>query len=515
LTDHRPLPDALLSQLGEFVTARLGLHFPPARWRDLERGLRLAALDFGFDDLEACARWLNSSPLTRRHLETLAGRLTVGETYFFRERGTFEILETRVLPDLIAERRACGERRLRLWIAGCCTGEEPYSLAILLSRLIPDWDDWNVTLLATDINPVFLQKAVEGVYGEWSFRSTPAWVKEGYFRKIAADRYEILPYFRRRVTFAYHNLAGDPYPALLNNTNAMDVILCRNVLMYFAPERTRQVAQNFHRALLDGGWLIVSPSETSQTLFSQFAAVNFTDAILYRKDDHASQPARDALILPPVDAPAASLLPLQLTVPDLSPSPLPQPSAAPVSGEDDGGSDFPASVREAGGGRTEDMFTLYRRGHYTEAAKSALALLAQYPADAPVLGLLARIYANQGRLSEALAWCDRAIAADRLNSAGHYLRATILLESSRPKEALVSLRRTLYLDPDFAMAHYTLGDLTRRHGQERETGKHWQNALALLRDRPPDEPLREAEGLTAGRLVEIIQQQTAFIGKQP
>jgi chemotaxis protein methyltransferase CheR len=117
-------------------------------------------------------------------------------------------------------------------------------------------------------------------------------------------------------------------------------------------------------------------------------------------------------------------------------------------------------------------------------------------------------------LSEALACCDRAIAADRLNSAGHYLRSMILLESSRPNEALVSLRRTLYLDPDFALAHYTLGDLTRRHGRERETGKHWQNALALLRDRPPDEPLREAEGLTAGRLAEIIQQQTAFIGRR-
>ena len=155
------LPESLLFSMSDFVATRMGLHFPRERWGDLERGITAAAREFDLPDAESCALRLLSTSPTQNHTEILASHLTVGETYFFREKRSFEVLEEHVLPELLRSRRGV-ERRLRIWSAGCCTGEEPYSVAMLLDRLIPDPGEWNVTILATDINPRFLKKAAEG-----------------------------------------------------------------------------------------------------------------------------------------------------------------------------------------------------------------------------------------------------------------------------------------------------------------------------------------------------------------
>jgi chemotaxis protein methyltransferase CheR len=191
--------------------------------------------------------------------------------------------------------RARGEhaRRLRVWSAGCATGEEPYSIAISINKVVPAVQDWHVTLLATDINPRFQQTALEGLYREWSFRDTPPWIKAQYFSRQPGGRLAILPAIQRMVTFAYLNLVDDVYPSLLTNTTAMDVIFCRNVLMYLAPEQAKKVVHRLHHALADGGWLIVSPSETSQALFASFQTVNLPGAILYRKPTSCKSPAAD------------------------------------------------------------------------------------------------------------------------------------------------------------------------------------------------------------------------------
>src|SRR3972149_4663144 len=276
------LPDALLSRLSDFLESQMGLHFPRERWRDLERGIADASRESGYAEAEAYIHWLLSAPLTRTQIEGLASHLAVGGTFFFREQRSLEILEQQILPELLRA-RAQTERHLRIWSAGCCTGEEPYSIAMLLDRLNPPFGKWNLTILATDINPHFLRKAARGVYGAWSFRDTPGWIKERYFTKRQDGRFEIQPRIRRVGGFCSLNIAHGASPSLVNGTNAMDVIFCRNVLMYFAQERAKKVVDKLHRSLVDGGWLITSPSETSTVLFSAFTAVEFPGAFLYRK----------------------------------------------------------------------------------------------------------------------------------------------------------------------------------------------------------------------------------------
>ncbi len=462
------LPDSLLSGLSDFVAARIGLHFPQERWRDLERGLIAATPELGHPDAESCARWLLSAALTQSHIEILASHLTIGETYFFREKRSLEILEMQIVPELLRARRD-GERHLRIWSAGCCTGEEPYSIAMLLDRLIPDQTDWTITLLATDINPRFLRKAAEGIYGEWSFRGTPEWIRTRYFKRREDGRFELSAHIRRKVTFSYLNLADDVYPSLLNNTNAMDVIFCRNVLMYFTAAGAKKVTRNLHRSLLENGWLIVNPTETSAILFPLFTAVEFPGAMLYRKAE--------------ADAPryAIEYQPLALQPALLPPEPVPLKALLPVAA---------AEMPPEPPGQT--------------AMRAPGDALTQAQNDCAAQSLKARDCANRGQFGEAIEWCQKTIAADKMNPARYYLLAAIQQEQGQLEAAAQSLNRALYLDSGFVLADFALGNLRLSQGKRREAERHFANALATLRSHPHDEILPESEGMTAGRLVEIV-----------
>lgn len=507
------LSDQLLSQLSEFVAGHMGLHFPRERWRDLERGLLSATRELGAPDAESCAQWLLSAPFTRKQIEVLASNLTVGETYFFREKRGFAILGDHILPELIRARQKA-ERRLRIWSAGCCTGEEPYSIAILLDRIVPDLRQWHVTILGTDINPRFLQKAAEGVFGEWSFRDAPLWLKENYFAPVGAHRFAILPRIKEMVTFVHLNLAEETYPSFSSNTNAMDLIFCRNVLMYFAAERAQRVIHNFHRSLVDGGWLIVSPTETSVSLFSPFAPIHFDGAILYKKESKHS-PALTALFPKEItsasrdeEAEVSSSPTCPAFVFTLAPPPSvlsPQPYVEPIpqaAEEPQTTDDRPILYQEA--------LALFEQGDYHEAARKLKSEPEPFTVTVESSALLARICANLGELTEAREWAEKAIAADKLNAGLHYLHAIILQEQGATEEAVASLKRALYLDPDFVLAYFALGNLALRQRRFKEADKQFTNVLTLLKRYQNDEVLPLADGLAAGRLKEMIQSTMAM-----
>ena len=470
------LSDSLLSQFSELVAARTALHFPRERWGDLVHKAGSAAKEFGFDNVQAFIRWLTSSPMTQEQIEILSSHLTISETYFWREPQVFEALEEQILPELI---RSCeqSDRQLRIWSAGCATGEEPYSIAIALRRVIPALEDWRITILATDINPRILRKASTGLYSEWSFRNAPPWLKERYFRLKKDGKCEILPEIRKMVTFAYLNLSEDIYPSPLNNTNAMDVIFCRNVLMYFTPERARSVGQRLNNSLVQGGWLMVGACELSQLLFPQFAAVHFPGTIVYRKGPPNPQPAVEFHLetnfdqqpfIPQPLKPVAELEwlapPIEFSMGDMIP-----PAEGPA----------------------------LQHPVYTRVEK--------VDEEAPCgITLSVRTLANLGKLTDALALCEKAIAKYKLDPGLYFLRATILQELNREGESVASFKGALYLDPDFVLAHFALGNLAIRQGDVRTGRRCFENVLSLLTARHEEDILPESEGLTAGRFKEII-----------
>lgn len=441
-----------LQRFADFLARVAGWSFPERRYGDMLRGVERAACELGFADAGACMDGLMQRPIGRREIEVLARYLTVGETYFLREPAVFQSLETDVLPMLIAARRQAGNLSLRLWSAACCSGEEAYSLAILLTRLLPDLPAWHITIFGTDINPLFLQRAEAACYPQWSFRDAPPWLLNGYFQPVSPGRFQLVRHIRRMVQFRYLNLVEDLPPALETYANAMDLILCRNVLMYFDPLQIQQVVARLRRSLNEDGWLIVGAAETSQTIFADFATVNFPEAVFYRK--------------------------------------TPPEPGKPV---------HPAAL-QAEAPLYEQVFDRYPHDDFSRAA----AIFSDAAPDVHIMLLRARICANQGRLDLAVEWGRQALAVDKLNLGAHYLMAVILEERGEPELAIEALRRVLYLEPCFVLAHFSLGNLERRLGRPNHD-KHFDNVLSLLNGYAPDDVLPESEGITAGRLAQIVQ----------
>jgi chemotaxis protein methyltransferase CheR len=498
------LSATLTAELSDFVESRLGLHFPRERWSDLERGACAASPECGFeDDVVRFVGRLLSSASTQSELETLSSHLTIGETYFFREKNSLEAFEQKIVPELIRTRRGFGGQ-LRIWSAGCASGEEPYSLAIMLSRMIPELTAWKITILATDLNTRALRKASAGTYTDWSFRECPSGLKSTYFKATADGRWAISPAIKKMVSFCYLNLVEDVYPSLLTGTNAMDVVFCRNVLMYFTEAARKKVVHRFHRSLAEQSWLIVSPTETSPTLFCEFAAVSLAGVTLYRKGVVAPQIVISSFSRGEAEDEDEAREYVPLAEPAMVESESINPSAIDVS----------LTQPQPGVARgplvsAEKTLELYQQGRYQEAAQGLIAQLSENASNAPAMLLLARVYANQGKLAPALGWCDQAIASDKMTACAHYLRATILEEQGLPEEAIRSLRRAVYVDARFALGHFALGSLALRQGDVKESEKHFENVLSLLAGYGPEEVVPESEGLSARRLREIVTVQRA------
>ena len=428
------------------IAQRLGLHFPEGREDELGRRLLRACRASNVSDVERYVSLLGTLPEDSPEWRRFASHLTVNETYFLRDRAFMDVLEQEVLPSLITRRREEGIPRLRLWSAGCSTGEEPYSLAILVDRLLPDRAHWSVTILGTDVDPVALATAERGLYREWSFRATPDWVRARYFERSGGGTYELAPRIRKLVTYAPLNLAEDTYPSLATNTVAFDLILCRNVVMYFTPEAQRAAARRFHDALVEGGWLTLSPAEASAQLLAPLEPVNLGGAILFRK---GAREAPSAVPAPRIPPPPARARPAR--------APAPAPAPAP---------------KRAG------------------------------PADERPLLDQAALEAGGGRLERARDLCLEAIGADKLDAAAYLLLAEVEQERGDLTAAVDAVRRAIYLTPDSAAAHFLLGSLLRRGGEEIKARRSMETVVTLLEGAPEDQPVPGADGLTAGRLRE-------------
>lgn len=424
------------------VARRLGLHFPEERWRDVAKAFDATAREAGIPSLDFAAAFAGDR-LERGHVEALAGRLTIGETYFCRAPEANAILREHILPDLL--RRRAATRCLRIWSAGCCTGEEPYTIAMMLREMVPDISEWNLSILATDLNPGFLRNAREGVYGAWSFRAMPPETQRRHFSATPDGRFAIDPAIRSMVTFAPLNLCEQAYPA---NTQAMDLILCRNVLMYFEAGQARRVASRLHVALTDDGWLTVSPCEVSPALFGDFSPVAFPGAVLYRKRAEETRAA----------APVRSIVPSVV------------PWRAPV----------------------------LRAAQRVPASAQAIA-----PADdnAVAFEWQALALANEGRLEDALELCTRRCGERKLDVAAHYLRALVAMELGDMGIAEASLRHCAYLAPDEPMVSHAAGNLARANGRLAEAREHYKHAMELLSGRPSDAPVALSEGMAVARLM--------------
>jgi chemotaxis protein methyltransferase CheR len=525
----------------ELIQMRTGIRVGENRREILAQALMESLESIKNTSLNQLFLYLQGAQTDSEIWNNLIRKITIGETYFFRDSDTIEALRRYILPDLIARHQT--DHTLRLWSAGCATGEEPYTLAILLRQILSDIDRWKILILATDINRQFLSQAIAGRYRAWSFRETDPAIQSAYFTRDS-ETFTLEPAVREMVTFAYHNMAEDNYPSPINQTSNLDLILCRNVTIYLPNSLIQDIANRFYQCLSNGGWLIVGPSETHLEIYKQFQTIHFDRAIAYQRisgipvfpslrttglkqiDRSVTYLQQNPLTVTPSTRQEAQMTPtpsdtsfapiLQSPHADkplvslfcnstynspivCPPDPEVNPERHPLIPSSKSGLDAEcADLCQQG----EEFVKQYR---YEEARKCFLSYLAKEPGSITALYRMACLEANAGRLDEARKWGEEALDHDPLLSEVHYTLALIHEMQGDLQEAINRLKKVIYLDPHFILAHYGLFHLYQRTSNPIEAERHRTLAVHLASKLKPDAVLLGSDDLTAGQLLTMAR----------
>lgn len=426
------MTDPALHRLVAVLREVTGNTVPPARYPFLAEAAARRVEATGVAGLAAYTRALVSGELAGEW-SRLVSLLTVKESYFFRAPQQFRALERRLLPDLLWRRAA--ERRLRVWSAGCARGEEAASLAMLLAEQ-PGLAGWDLSILATDLDEEALDGARAGLYGERAVGQVPRELARRYLRP-RGRLFELAPELRALIEYRSLNLAQPPY-ALAEQP--FDLVLVRNVLIYFPDALQSRVVAEVQRHLAPHGYLLLGATETLWQIDERLAAVDLGDCFAYRARgaaEPAGDPAGKATWGPRVGreqtacgetaAPPAGTSGGRGGPPARGPAPV-QPSSAPE--------------------------------------RSSLDLAVERVAE--------------GRLVEAEGLAAGAIAAEPSDPAGYALLGLVHDLAGRADEAAAAYRAALYLDPALFQVRVMLGDCFLRLGMRERAAHQFREALAGL-----------------------------------
>ena len=410
-------------------------------------------------------------------LRALAQLLTVGETYFFRNGDHFRALVEYALPDRL---RAAGSRRpLRVLSAGCSSGEEPYTLAILLREHFPELDSSGVTIVGIDLNPAAIAKARQALYSQWSLRETLAPIREKYFRSVGTDL-ALTDDIRSMVRFEERNLFEDD-PSFWAAA-AFDIVFCRNVVIYFAPDKLGQAIKRLTEILASRGFLFLGHSESLRGMTDDFDVLQTHNTFYYQKRDASA----DRLVGTPAGSWMKAIERASWRVEQLTSRPPPRVTsngnALSASSTPSDRPDSPSLSPEptaASAARIDLAIELYRQERFADA----LNLLQSLPAAAhePRVQLLtAAILTNQGELQKAEAICRDVLDGDERNAGAHYLTALARERSGDLDGAIRHDQMAAYLDGTFAMPRLHMGMLARHAGDLPTARRELSQAVTLL-----------------------------------
>lgn len=271
------------SLLRDSIYAHCGMYFDNDSKYILEKRLSSRLTDLSLATFYDYYHYLKYNRNKDQELMDIMDILTTNETYFFRELFQLKAFSDEIIPELIKKKISCGSRSLRIWSAGCSTGEEPYTIAMLLST-VPELTDWKVEIIGTDISQKVLQQARRAVYGKSSFRATEESDLERFFVK-QDDGYKVSDSIREMVTISHLNLFDTHRLTMLGK---VDIIFCRNVIIYFDQAAKKRLIGSFYTTLYDGGYLLLGHSESLMNITTQFTLRHFKNDMIYQKPERIS-----------------------------------------------------------------------------------------------------------------------------------------------------------------------------------------------------------------------------------
>lgn len=421
------LTDAQFERVQAILEQETGLVHDASRrdWLGYCIASRMAA--GGWDSADAYLSLLTGR-VGASERQQLIDAVTIHETHFFRNPPQIRALRQHVLPELV--RRAVADRRpLRLWSAGCSTGEEAYTLAMLVRELLPVAGPEQVQILGTDISRRALDLARAGRYGARSVQMVDPVDLARWFSPADDGNYQIRPDVAELVSFRSHNLVRDELPYAAGD---VDLLLCRNVTIYFSRSTTKSLMARLHVALADGGYLFLGHSETLWQLSDVFTLVALGDAFVYRRDDDGRR--RGVLLERRTEAGDAPIL--------IGERRIRAERRRPVASRPD---------------------TSARAVAHTARARAAL---------------------RAGRYHEAAAAAARAARDDPMLAQAHLVGGEALVNLGRDGDAVTELRRAVYLQPDCAPAQLLLAGALDRLGEPAAAGRAYRAAAATVQEMP-------------------------------
>lgn len=505
------LPDAAFLEIKGRIIRRTG-HFyyqdkDELLWERLLRRMRATASSSS----EAYLRRLDDPAAGEAEWSALEAEITIGETFFFRYAEQFAALRERILPELIRRNRAT--RQLRIWSAGCATGAEPYSIAILLHRLLGrEIGDWRCRILGTDINEAFLAAAREARFSAWALRSLPAEERAQDFLPDPSGRsWRLRPPFRSLVRFERHNLLSLLDPAAPLDLSGFDLILCRNVLIYFHSDTVARLVRALGERLAPEGWMLLGHAEPNPAFAAFLSVEQLPGTVAYRRRPASPpQAAPEAGAEPPSDGAAGA------PPPPGQPWRMPWRSSGPEAPDDPPSLFVPSAWAGAGAGAE-------RTGMGPPPLPSPPSPPPALPLPPPEPGFpdpagpeggteasaLERIreLANRGEAEAARAACAEALREDPMQAAAHFYDGLLARALGQAAEAEAALRRALYLDRNFLAAHYQLGLLLLDLGRRQEGRRAIATAARIARALPGETPVEEGDGMTAANLHALARLQ--------
>jgi chemotaxis protein methyltransferase CheR len=444
--------DRCINSICKLLHARVGIVISEHQIKHLTDYVQEVLQGEKYSTDEEYAAYLGAHSERDEVFERLISAVTVGESYFFRYASQMQFLKQVWLPKILRVKKERNDRSLRIWSAGCSAGQEIYSIAVLLREGIVDIDQWHISLIGTDINPDVLARAIKGAYHESSLRTTAEHIKNKYFIK-QSHGYQLVPAICDMVGFAYHNLVYDKVPAILSPYFGVDLILCRNVFIYFSPEVVANVVKIFENCLMSDGTLLLGAAD--------FLPEGATNLITRQDNDITYYLKQEPVVVPP-----KRIVEKQI-------------------------------VKTATSDQTAEIAKEYRQqlngfmqqGLWRDSLALIEELLAQEKEKAWLLQHKAHVLASLGDLQQALASSEKSIQLDALNAQGYFVKGLILINLNQLSLAEQAIRRALFLDKEFVEAYYYLGFLLLRQHQMAKGIKNLQMALRKAQEKPRDQKM--------------------------
>jgi len=411
----------------QLIEAKTGLFFDKTRKGYLIQAIKKRMAEKGIKTEDEYYQLLTHPILGQEELTELTKLITIAETGFFRHPEQFEAFKNHLLPKLIEKNKESGEKTLKIWSAGCSSGEEPYSIAMILATLKNDLKDFSIKIYATDINQDLLKKAKKGIYSAKSISHLPKQYQKYFIRK--GESCLIKEEIKNMVEFFELNLVKEPFPLYL--LNELDVIFCRNVFIYFREKSVKRVLRIFYLCLKNDGYLILAPTESLIINSKTFVSEKVGEVFFYRKAK-----------------PKLEVLPQILSLPT------------------------PAFEKKTGDKKKSSKITLKEKIVPLQPDNFKLALKG------------ARAYADAGLYKRTIEICHQILHHHPTLPEAYLILGIAYYETGKVEKAIANFKKAIYLAPDFALAHFYLGNIYWHMNKMPEAIKAYKNVITSLQKTP-------------------------------